>query len=121
MNITYRSQVLVEDLAVDECTIHASEGGAWNLWFRVARETDGVIEDYMVAVNPGGEFAENGPAGRRTWGLKQTNPSTWQVSPSINVLVDSRDIHPGEHPTSASAWHQTPAIVNVTAGEKWMP
>ncbi len=121
MNFTYRSFVEVGDLAIDECTIHPCAGGSWNLWFRVVREIDGVDEDYVVAVNPGGVFAESGQAGRRTWGLTKTTEGIWQISPSINILVDSRDPHPGAHPTSASAWHQTPAIVGVPSGEKWMP
>lgn len=123
MNLTYRAHALIEDLQPGECTVHraglATGARWWNLWFYVARETDGVLEDYVVPINPGGGYVENGPGGR-TWGLTKTAAGIWQVSPSIDVKQDSRDSHPGtSSPQGRSAWHQTPAIVGVPDGEPW--
>lgn len=127
MNLQYRSKVAVEDSALGECTIHraATADGKrwWNLWFYVARETDGVPADFVVPVNPSGPFIM-GPGGR-TWGLVQTGPGVWQVSPSINVLGDARAhaAFAGEEPAPGDApslWHQTPTIVGVPDGEVWM-
>jgi hypothetical protein len=185
VNLAYRSKVMVEDLALNECTIHRAVAPTpgvffWNLWFYVARETDGVPEAFVVPVNPGGSYTENGPGGR-TWGFTRTGPTTWQVSPSIDVLNDedarraTAKAVPGTNPPDApmdpetrrfitqfhasqaatqaavsqaavanppanpvapspatpvptpaspargpSLWHQTPAVINVPPGERWM-
>lgn len=121
--LRYRGfEVAPEDLAIGECTVRptrAPNGGAlyWRLWFLAARETDGVPEMFGVPLNPNGAYTENAPGGK-TWGLTKTSPGTWQIAPSINVL-ESRVLHPGEHPTEVSVWHQTPAIVGVPDGEPW--
>jgi len=122
MNLHYRAHAQVEDLGVNECTIHRASGSTaarwWQLWFRVARETDGVVEDFAVPVEPNGAYREDGPGGK-TWGLSRAGAGVWQISPSIDVKEDSRDAHgPNEHP-GQSAWHQTPAIVDVPEGERW--
>src|ERR1700691_5122469 len=117
--LVYRSCVLIEDLQLGECTIHRC-GTGWNLWFYVTRETDGVPEDFVVPVNPGGGYIENGPLGR-TWGFTKSGSGVWQVSPSINVLDDAgaRAVQAGAHPTTPSLWHQTPSVVGVPDGEPW--
>jgi hypothetical protein len=126
MNLTYRSFVSVEDLTPNECTIRRAsrqDGSAkfWNLWFYVARETDGVLEAFVVPVIPNGVYTESGPGGR-SWGLNHSSPDTWQISPSINVLNDddARRVQVGESPTGQSLWHQTPAVVGVPDGEAWI-
>ena len=120
--LQYRSFVMVEDLALNECTVRRTGNDAgtewWMLWFYVARETDGQPEAFAAPVAPGGTYTENGPGGR-TWGLTETALGTWQIAPSINVL-DTRELHPSPHPTQGSLWHQTPAIVGVPNGEAWM-
>ena len=124
MNLTYRTHSTIEALGVNECTLRRmglETAWWWELWFNVLRETDGVAEDFAVPVAPGGTAAETPDRpGGHTWGFTQTAPGTWQVSPSINVL-DTRDVHPGPHPTFGSLWHQTPTIVGVPQGEPWLP
>lgn len=117
----YRSFVDVGDLKLGECTVHRAVDGTgqrryWNLWFYVARETDGVAEAFCVPVNPGGTYSE--VAGWKTWGLTKTGEGVWQVSPSINVL-GTREPHPGEHPSAGSLWHQTPSIDGVPDADTW--
>jgi|GEM_PF-1955320 len=120
----YRSHVLIDDLALDECTVHRAtdKKGAtwWNLWFHVARETDGEPEVFVVPVAPGGKYVENGPGGR-TWGFTNMGHGVWEVSPSINVLndEDARRAVAGVAPTGASLWHKTPTVVDVPDGEPW--
>lgn len=122
MNLKYRPHAMIEDLAVGECTIRRTQSTDGNtvypaLWFNVLRETDGVAEDFEVPVTPGGAATESGTGGR-TWGMTLTAPGTWEVTPSINVL-ETREIHPGEHPTLGSLWHQYVTIVGAPAGEWW--
>lgn len=109
-----------EKLALGECTVRGTQGdGAayWRLWFYVNRDSDGQPDMFGVPLNPNGGYSESGPGGR-TWGLTRAEPGTWQVSPSINVLVH-REIHPGEH-QDESLWHQTPKIIGVPEGEPWI-
>jgi hypothetical protein len=117
-DLLYRSRVLVEDLALNECTLHRCSGSGaarwWQLWWLANRDTDGKPEDFCVPVNPGGSYNEHGPGGR-TWGLTLTAAGIWQVSPSINVLA-SRDAIAGNGP---SIWHQTPRLVGVPERETW--
>jgi hypothetical protein len=107
--LRYRSFVDVDDLALDECTIHAAvKDGApcgWHLWFLVAREDNGQPEVFRVPIIPGGSFNENGPAGK-SWGFTALGGGAWQVSPSIHYV---------------GIWHQTPKVVGVPAGERWQP
>ena len=121
MNLTYHDNAALENLAPGECVIRWCTGSGAarrpTLWFYVARDSDGVLEDYGVPINPGGGYLENGPGGR-TWGFTKVGPNTWQVSPSINIEHDTRDAKPGPQPT-ASAWHQTPTIVCVPDPEPW--
>lgn len=112
----------IDELEVGECTIRSTRneaGASWyTLWFRVLRDSDGQPDTFSVPFNPNGLYLENGPGGK-TWGLTMSWPGAWQVAPSINVL-NTRDPHPGEHP-SPSLWHQTPMIVGVpSGGEPWM-
>ena len=121
--LTYRGyHVPVEDLAVGECTVRPTRNSAgaswWALWFCVLRETDGQPDCFEVPINPNGSYSEAGPGGK-TWGLTRSTPGAWQVSPSINVL-NTRDLHPGAHPSAPSLWHQTPMIVGVPEGEPWI-
>jgi hypothetical protein len=119
----YRSFVMVEDLLVGECTIRpcaGERGDFWHMWFRVARKSDGAPDTFCVPVAPNGGFTDAGPGGL-TWGLAWgggEDPGAWQVSPSINVL-DTREPHPGVHPTLQSLWHETPCIRAVPLGERW--
>lgn len=119
--LSYRSRVAIEDLQVNECTMHRAlnTDGArfWHLWFRVLRETDGQPDDFCVPMHPNGSYIEAGPGGK-TWGLVHSGPGTWQVSPSINVL-STRELHPGQHAES-SLWHQTPVIIGVSDDEPWI-
>lgn len=123
MNLTYRSNVMVEDLAPGECTVHraADSNGKrwWLLWFYVRRDDDAVLEDFAVAIEPGGVPREDGPGGR-SWGLTDSGGGVWQIAPSINVLGGpSRRVIQG--PADGSIWHHTPSIVGVPAGERWQP
>ena len=121
--LVYKSHALIEDLQLGECTVHrcgTTDGKrGWNLWFYVARETDGVPEDFVIPVNPGGGYTENGPLGK-TWGFTNSGGGVWQVSPSINVvtLPSGTAIAAGVHPAT-SLWHQTPSVVSVPDGEPW--
>ena len=113
--LRYRSFVEADDLAVDECTIKTclAESGKrfWHMWVRV---TDLV---FCVPVAPNVVGCSEGPGGK-TWGLCRSGLNRWQIQPSINVL-ESKDVHPGHHPTERSLWHQTPALVGVPDLEKW--
>ena len=107
------------ELAIGECTIRPAgneHGTWWHLWAYVLREDNGqpVIIGCPLHVNGG--YSESGPGGK-TWGFTRSGPNTWQVAPSINVLVHG-EVHPGDHP-SPSMWHQTPAIVDVPDVETW--
>jgi hypothetical protein len=119
--LQYKSNADIDDLVVGTCTMRrvTTSAGAryWNLWFCVNRETDGQPDIFVVPINPNGSYIENGLGGK-TWGLTATEPGTWQVSPSINVL-NTREAHPGVH-VLPSLWHQTPAVVGVPAGEPWI-
>ena len=123
-DLIYKSHSLIEDLQPGECTIHrcgTPDGKRWwNLWFYVPRETDGVLEDFVVPVNPGGAYTENGLGGK-TWGFTKSGAGVWQVSPSINVLDDAgaRAVQAGGRPATPSLWHQTPSVVGVPDGEPW--
>jgi hypothetical protein len=122
MDLVYRSFVEVDSLVVDECTIHASVDGRrrfWHLWLRVLRADNGQPDTFCVPVAPLGPFNEHGPGGR-TWGFGPlSDTGVWQVSPSINVLA-TKEIIPGHHPTEVSIWHETPRVVGVPEGERWM-
>jgi len=117
--LTYRPRALVDDIKLNECTIHRASGSTaarwWLLWFYVCRDTDKQPEVFCVPVNPRGSYAENGPGGR-TWGLSSVAHGVWQVSPSINVL-GSRDAQAGA--SSDSIWHHTPTITGVPDDEPW--
>jgi hypothetical protein len=106
--LMYRSHGRIEDLALNECTIHRASGSGsarwWQLWFHVIRDSDAQPEVFCVPVNPGSPYTESGPGGR-TWGLNKPQASAfqpipgtsnWMISPSINVLND-RDAVAGTH------------------------
>lgn len=120
MDLTYRPHARIQELAVGECTIHragdATGARWWLLWFFVARETDGVPEDFCVPVYPDGAASSSGPGGR-TWALTQASPGTWQVSPSVNILDTGEAV--AVRVGMGSLWHQTPTIVGVPTGEPW--
>src|SRR5580692_2059995 len=94
--------VMIEELAVGECTIRQCSLGEkswWNLWFNVARDTDGVPEVFEVPILPNASFNENGPGGR-SWGFADQGGGVWQISPSINVTQSENGdkfILPGPH------------------------
>jgi hypothetical protein len=121
MDLRYHtSSSEVDDLEIGRCVVRwcGSGGRRWPMfWMRVLRETDGAPDTFAVPLNPGGPFLEQGPGGR-TWGFAKTGDGVWQVSPSINVCV-SRVPHPGERPTEASLWHQTPRVVGVPEPPPW--
>ena len=124
--LTYRSGVPIENLMLNECTIRPcrlndGDESWWNLWFYVARETDGVPQIFEAHILPRSPFIEYGPGGRG-WGFNDEGGGVWQVSPSINILNTGdggKLIHPGPHPTLPSLWHKTPSVVGVPAGEPW--
>jgi hypothetical protein len=119
MMLRYRHFVDVDSLALNECTVHACSDGVhrwWQLWFHVARETDGQLEAFVVPIAPGGSYAEID--GRKTWGLAALGDGVWQVSPSINVTKE-RETHPGVWEKCGSLWHQTPKIIEVPDGVQW--
>lgn len=120
MTLRYRSFAEIDSLELNECTVHACSDGAhrwWNLWFRVARETDGQPDTFVVPIAPGKGFSEID--GRKTWGFAARGTvGEWQVSPSINVL-ETREVHTGAHESVGSLWHQTPKVVDVPDGERW--
>ena len=118
----YRSFVEVDGLAVNECTIHrasdpsdASNARWWNLWVRV-RRNDGVEDVFVIAVAPRGQYQDI--PGRRTWGLMEIANGSWQVAPSINVLVSLRVV-PGHEPQEVSLWHENVVMEGVPVAEVW--
>lgn len=119
MNLIYHD-IAIDGLTLGECVVRwtGKNDLRWPmLWFCVARETDGVPDTFVVPVNLGGDYIENGPGGR-TWSFVKTAPGVWRVSPSINVLV-SRDTVAGAH-AEQSIWHQTPTVVGVPEPEPWL-
>lgn len=116
----------IDDLALGECTVRLTGDGAarwWQLWTLV-RGALGEPGYVAVPVDVGGEYAERGSSGRRTWGLRRTGPGTWQVSPSIDVrayvAADGREVAKGSPGArEISWWHQTPRLVGVPDGEPW--
>ena len=124
--LMYRPDVFISDLRENECTIHRATtadrtASYWLLWFYVRRDTDGVLEDFAVPINPRGEYMETGPGGR-TWGLTLVRDGTWQISPSINILNtgEGKRAVAGDHPTLPSLWHKTPSIERVPLlEERW--
>jgi hypothetical protein len=126
-DLVYKPHSLIEDLKINECTIHRAGDGKgarwWNLWFYVKLDDVNVLRDFVVAVNPGGNYSEHGPAGR-TWGFVKTQPGVWLITPSINIhQPDGYGIEtkPGAAPFR-SLWHHTPRILGVPdKGEPWMP
>jgi hypothetical protein len=129
--LQYRPFVYVEQLSLNECTIHrAANADArwWLLWFYVLRETDSIAEDFAVPVNPNGAYTKDGVSWRgfrpvgRTWGLTRTSMGVWQISPSINVVSDFgvQRVVAGPPARGRSIWHQTPTIVGVPESEPWI-
>lgn len=139
MILTYKPHAMIEDLGLNECTVHRASGSAaarwWLLWFRVLREIDVAPAVFCVPVSPilssptptptegltdpkfNPSVAENGPGGR-TWRLTRTLcQGVWQIDPSINIL-EHGDAADGTHP-DFSVWHHTPTIVNVSDTESW--
>ena len=118
--LTYRPVLSLEDLALDECVIRSARDGTghawWQLWTRVRRADTGEPFYVAVPVNPTGPYVEVGPSGRRTWGLSHVSGSDWQVSPSIDVVGDKRP----DGTREPSLWHETPVIVEVPEGERWI-
>ena len=128
MDLRYRSFVDIDALALNECTVHSANDGTrrwWQLWLRVARDSDGIADTFVVPIAPGSGYAESGPSGRKTWGFFHVEGAvgsgnlTWAITPSIDV-PDTREPHPGPHPTLPSLWHRTPRVVGVPDGERWM-
>ncbi len=119
--LRYRSFVEVDDLGVGECTVKVcvAENGVrfWHMWVRVLRD-GGQPLVFCVPVAPNVVGPSDGPPGGKTWGLCRSGLNRWQIAPSINVL-ESKDVHPGLHPTERSIWHQTPALVEVPDLERW--
>lgn len=115
----YRSFVRIGELAAGECTIHRGErdGKAyWLLWLHIDLPEPNT--HIGVAVNPGGDYAEDGPGGK-TWGMRETTtPGAWFLAPSVNAL-GAGEVHPGEHPTETSIWHQDVVVTGVPLGEPW--
>ena len=120
MMLRYRHFVDVDALAVNECTVRACSDGKsrwWQLWFHVARETDGQLDTFVVPIAPNAGYTE--VDGRKTWGLTALGDGEWQIAPSINVLA-TRDAHAGGHESGGSLWHQTPKIIEVPDSERWI-
>ena len=118
--LVYRVVTWISDLELNECTIRSArdtEGRTWwQLWTYVRRADTGQPFYVGVPVNPNGSYVEVGPSGRRTWGLTRTSASDWQVSPSIDVVGDKLP----DGTRRPSLWHETPAIVGVPEGERWI-
>ena len=107
--LRYRPGASPDDLGLNECCIRRTVDGdgtqrGWGMWFVVARQDNGAQELLRVQVMPNGNYVEQGPGGRRTWGLRRVDGGTWQVSPSINYT---------------GVWHKTPTVEGVPAGEPW--
>jgi hypothetical protein len=114
----YRSFVRIGELAPGECTIHHAERDGrtyWLLWLCLGLPSP---DDHAgIAVNPNGDYAEDG-AGGKTWGLRQVADGAWFVAPSVNVL-GMGEVHPGEHASEKSIWHENVVIDGVALGEVW--
>jgi hypothetical protein len=117
--LVYRP-VAIGDLAESECVIRSTRDSKgrvwWQLWAWVRRAGSGELFYVGVPVNPNGPYLESGPSGRRTWGLTRVDASDWQVSPSIDVVGD--ELPDGTR--GPSLWHETPRIVRVPDGERWI-
>lgn len=121
ISLHYRSFLEVDDLELNECTVHRCGDGThlwWQLWFYVAQQTDGQPRAFCVPIIPNGEYTE--VDGRKMWGATRVGDviGWWRVSPSINVLV-TREVQPGVHEEIGSLWHDTVQMVNVPDGERW--
>lgn len=118
MDLVYRVGA-VGELTLGECVIrHTRDAGGrawWQLWVLVPRRDTGDPIYVAVTVNPNGPYLEIGPSGRRTWGLTRSG-ETWQVAPSIDAAGDR---HP-DGTRGPSPWHETPRIVGVPPGERWI-
>lgn len=118
--LVYRHVARIGDLALDECMVRSAcdaDGRRWwQLWTFVRRADTGEPFYVGVPVQPNGPYVEVGPSGRRTWGLARASVSDWQVSPSIDVLGDKRP----DGTRGPSLWHETPTIVGVPDGERWI-
>ena len=119
MDLAYRAAP-IGDLALGECAVRGARDSAgrawWQLWALVRRADSGDPFYVAVPVNPGGPYLEVGPSGRRTWGLTRVADGVWQVSPSIDVLGALRE----DGTRAPSPWHETPRVVGVPAGERWV-
>lgn len=121
IELHYRSFLEVDDLELNECTVHACGDGThrwWQLWFYVAQQTDGHPQAFVVPVAPNGSYSEID--GRKTWGLARLGDfGRWNVYPSINVL-ETREVLAGStHESIGSLWHDTIVIGDVPDGERW--
>ena len=120
MDLVYLAAAQLGDLDLDTCTIRRARGPEgrawWQLWAWVQRGDTGEPFYVAVPVNPSGPYLEVGPSGRKTWGLSRVSEADWQVSPSIDVLGDRLP----DGTRGPSPWHETPRIVGVPAGERWI-
>ena len=120
MDLAYRVVESIGDLSLGECTIRSARDGEgrawWQLWTWVRREDNGEPFYMGAPVNPNGPYMEVGPSGKKTWGLARVTDGVWQVSPSIDVLGDLLP----DGTRKPSLWHQTPRIVGVPLGERWI-
>ena len=118
--LVYRTVTWISDLALNECTIRSArdaEGRAWwQLWTYVLRTDTGQPFYVGVPVNPHGPYLDVGPSGRHSWGLNPASERDWQISPSIDVVGDERP----DGTREPSLWHETPTIVGVPDGERWI-
>jgi hypothetical protein len=131
MDLVYRSTLgpdgWLTDLKLNECTIRSTAGPGcayWQLWAWVTGEVGERLGFVAVPVLVGGQYTEQGPSGRRTWGLTRVSDGVWQISPSIDVrthvdAVGKECAKDAPGAREVSWWHQTPRVVGVADGERW--
>jgi hypothetical protein len=118
--------VIPDELEIGGCTVrrvHNVSGLSWwHLIAYVRRDDTGDPVFVEAPINIRGTYAENGVGGR-TWGFTDMGGGRWQVSPSINVVVNKdntgHEVIAGPHTHRVSIWHQTPTVVGVPTGEPW--
>lgn len=108
--------VSLRALEENECTIFKGDDRfPWHLRFSYRSKLDGMLYNGSVPIFPKAETPKSKPG----WSLNRA-PGGWQVSPSILISTRRPDPADPDKWIDIELWHETPLIVDVPEGERWV-